>query len=744
MLARIGSLFEQAIATLQSNAARADESRKFGAFEGVFLPTLLTILGAVMYLRTGWVIGNAGLIGGITIILLANIITFCTGLSISSVATNIRVGAGGSFSIISQSLGLEVGGSVNVPFYLAQAISVAFYIFAFTEGWLSIFPNQPAILILFAAYGICWVIAFVSVSLAARLRYFILLVVALSLISVYWGSVVPLTESGELYAPQLWGRFPNGDFWQIFAVFFPAVTGVLAGVNLSGTLQNPRQNIPVGTMAAIVVSFVIYVSLAYWSAVVASPAELVANFTIMVERARWGWIVQAGILAATFSAALNSLVGAPRVLQAMAAHNVVPYSDLLARETASGEPRAAMYLTGVIGIATLLFGLSGNGLNRIAPLMTMFFLITYAVLNGVVLLEQALGLTSFRPLFRIPRFVPLIGFIGAFIAMFLINPLFSLIAIVTIFLLYQALLLRQLTAPWSDVRSGMFVTLAEWAAKHVLSMPSGQDRAWKPRLLLPVESTRALRRSYRFLTAIMQPNGSVHILGVYPTDEREAVGGLPAFEQIFANDGIFARVALVETRTYGHTLQATMEVLHSAFFHPNTLFLPVAPDSNEAELQFIVEQAAVNELGVILYVDNPLTALGREQIINVWIREQSPNWEVGLQLTNLDLALLLAYQLARNWQGQINLITVVNNEAERLNGQIFLKRLIDLGRMPRSTRAIVTVGTFDEFLPHAPQADLNIFGLQQTVSTEFMQRLTSGTSATCIFVRDSGLESALA
>ena len=188
----------------------------------------------------------------------------------------------------------------------------------------------------------------------------------------------------------------------MFAVFFPAVTGVLAGVNLSGTLKNPRSSIPIGTMSAILLSFAVYLALAYWSSLVATPAELQSNFTIMIDRAAFGWAIQVGILAATFSAALNSLVGAPRVLQAMAAHDVVPFSKLFAQETAAGEPRPAMYLTGAIGIGTIIFGYLGSGLNGIAPLMTMFFLVTYAILNGVVLLEQSLGLTSFRPLFRVP------------------------------------------------------------------------------------------------------------------------------------------------------------------------------------------------------------------------------------------------------------------------------------------------------------------------------------------------------
>ncbi|HEX9922404.1 MAG TPA: amino acid permease, partial [Anaerolineae bacterium] len=596
------------LTTLFSKHTESTEPNKFGTFDGVFLPTLLTILGAVMYLRTGWVVGNAGLLGGWLIIFLANVITFCTGLSISSVATNIRVGAGGSFSIISQSLGLEVGGSVNLPFYLAQAISVAFYIFAFTEGWLSIFPSHPATLVLFVAYAVCYLVAFVSVEAAARLRYPILLIIGFSILAAWLGAT-PTFRPEPLYAPQLWGTFQEGDFWQVFAIFFPAVTGVLAGVNLSGTLTNPRQSIPWGTMSAIVVSFGVYMTLAYWTALVATPQELVTDFTIMVDKAAFGWAIQAGILAATFSAALNSLVGAPRVLQAMAAHDVVPFGKILAQETESGEPRAAMYLTGVIGIGTLLFGLSGNGLNKIAPLMTMFFLVTYAVLNAVVLLEQSLGLTSFRPMFRVPRLVSLIGLTGAIFAMYLINPTISLIATIIIIILYEFLSRQQLTAPWSDVRSGMFVTVAEWAAKRVLSLPSGQDRAWKPSLLVPVQSAAALRYSYRFLEAITQPNGSLHIVGGYQSGQREQMEGLQAYEQAFANDGIFARVALLETRRFRHTLQTAMEMSTSAFFRPNTLFLPILPDSDQRKLQFIIDRAAENQLGVILYVDNPNTAL---------------------------------------------------------------------------------------------------------------------------------------
>src|SRR6056297_3532315 len=119
----------------------------FGTFTGVFLPTLLTILGVIMFLREGWVVGNAGLLGAWLVILLAFGITGFTGLSLSSIATNIRVGAGGAFNIISQSLGLEVGGSVGVPLYLSQALAVSMYIFGFRAGWLWVFPEHSPLLV---------------------------------------------------------------------------------------------------------------------------------------------------------------------------------------------------------------------------------------------------------------------------------------------------------------------------------------------------------------------------------------------------------------------------------------------------------------------------------------------------------------------------------------------------------------------------------------------------------------------
>jgi amino acid transporter len=256
--------------------------RRFGTFGGVFTPDVLTILGVIMYLRLGWVVGNAGFLGAVLIILLAKSVTICTALSMSSVTTNIRIGAGGAYSIISKSLGLEAGGSIGIPLYIAQTLSAALYIIGFTEGWLRVFPAHTPIIVSSVAWISLLIISYISAQLAIRVQYLIMAAIGMSLVSFF------LTPSPS--APQFaWiGNFQDAAFWKVFAVFFPAVTGIMAGANLSGDLKDPRRSIPRGTMSAIFITMIIYVAIAYVAARISPPEELRTNQLIMVDKALWG------------------------------------------------------------------------------------------------------------------------------------------------------------------------------------------------------------------------------------------------------------------------------------------------------------------------------------------------------------------------------------------------------------------------------------------------------------------------
>jgi len=719
--------------------------RAFGTFGGVFTPTLLTILGVIMYLREGWVVGNAGLLGAWLIIILAFAITAFTGLSMSSVTTNIRIGAGGAFSIISQSLGLEVGGSIGIPLYLSQALAVAMYIFGFRAGWQYIFPQHPPLLVDFGTFLVLFVIAFISANLAFRVQYLIMAVIFGSLISV-----AAAAFSGSMQQPiTWWGNFPGSlennfsgaTFWVVFAVFFPASTGIMAGANMSGELENPRRSIPVGTLSAIGVSLLVYLALAYWLARSATTEELLRNYNVMIDKSAWAPVVLAGLLGATFSSALSSLVGSPRILQALGERDILPFSPWFARRSRLGEPRNALLLTGAIVAVALML----RNLNAIAPLITMFFLLTYAMINLVVLIEQSLKLVSFRPLFRIPRPVSLLGFLGCIFAMFIVNPVFSLLAFTVVLVIHAVLIRRHLEAPFGDVRSGLFVAVAEWAARKVNQLTATTERAWKANLLIPAQDPHRLRGTFHFLKDVCYPKGSIKILGLTGKVERERLlRRLPFLAQAFQNEGVFASWTVIDAATFGDNLVAGMEALGGAFFKPNVLFLtlPFSPDQElETELQDIIFKASRNKVGVMLLANHPQAGLGRRHAINVWVDDRSP---LTMDLGNLDLALLVAYKLKRNWPASLNLLTAVQEPGQVQAAEEFLENLVELARLPRTQTLVFQGAEIERYAGQIPIVSLNIFGLSSQPDFAHLRKLVQTTGSACLFTLDSGEENALA
>lgn len=727
------------IASLRARFGRKGPSdNKFGALGGVFTPTILTILGAIMYLRLGWVVGNSGLLGAIAIILLAHAITISTGLAVSSVATNTRVGAGGAFAIIAQSLGLEIGGSVGIPLFLAQSISVTLYILAFAEGWERVFPAHPTVLVAFAAFAVVSLIAFISAQFAIRIQYVIMAIIGFSLVSIFVGYFYADT----LYTPQLIGEFSSANFWDTFAIYFPAVTGIMVGISLSGSLRNPRRSLPLGTMSAIAVGLVIYLILSYWLAVVASPQEMLDNSTIMVDKAYWGWAVLMGLLGATFSSALGSLVGAPRVMQALSAQGVLPFDHYFAQESEKGEPLRALVATSVVALVVLAVSLVGGGLDAVAGTITMFFLITYAMLNLVVVIEQRLGMVSFRPTFDIPRVVPFIGLVGCLFVMFLINAVFGLVAVVAVLALYFFLARRQLRTDQDDVRSGLFGMVARWAVIKASEMPSAVERSWKPALLVPLRDVGTLTGNYRFLWALAHPQGTVDALGVQVATNGNDLSDLPWLTEAFIKDGIYARTTVLDSDEFVDGVRSATQVMMHSFFRPNILFLTLRAHEDVDQLQALVDKTAAYNMGVALLARHPVIELGRQQIINVWLSSRAPTWDVSARTGNNHLALLLSYQLADNWEGQINLCMAVADPATATHAQRYLETVALQARLPRSTQSIVLVGEFRGMVKQAPRADLSMFGLPKPANLTFCREIVDIVDGSCVFVRDSGEENA--
>ena len=284
--------------SLPTDSGSVEQATGLGTFGGVFTPSILTILGVIMYLRFGWVVGNAGLIGTLIIVTISTAITFLTALSVCAIATDRVVRAGGAYYMISRSLGIETGGAVGISLYFAQAVSVALYTLGFAESvvnaQINIFGfsfnfqdwglNQTYVALIITVF--VGILAITSADLAIKAQYFIMAAIALSLVAFAFGTPLPGVEPQWLNAPPSTAL----PFWTVFAVFFPAVTGIMAGVNMSGDLKDPIKSLPTGTLAAVGTGYAIYMILPIFMAMRADSASLInEDIFVMQETALKGF-----------------------------------------------------------------------------------------------------------------------------------------------------------------------------------------------------------------------------------------------------------------------------------------------------------------------------------------------------------------------------------------------------------------------------------------------------------------------
>lgn len=439
---------------MSTDALSSSADRKLGTFGGVFTPCTLTILGVIMFLRFGYVVGQAGVLTAVGIVLAAKVITTLTSLSLSAISTNTRVKGGGAYYLISRSLGVEFGGAIGILFFLAQAISVAMYVIGFTEAVTGTFPGL-ADRFLQIATGVniaVFICVYIGAGWTIRLQYGILAILAASLLSFYLGAFAAF--DAELLSDNLSTHFSDGEsVYTIFALFFPAVTGIMAGANMSGDLANPSRSIPRGTLMAILVTGLIYLSLAVLLGAARSTEELSTNSLVVRDVAVWPFLITAGVLAATLSSALGSMMGAPRILQAFARDDVFRSLKFFGAGTdASNEPRRATVLTFVIAQAGILLG----DLNAIAPIITMFFMITYGLLNLATFYEAVTRNPSYRPSFRYCHWsLSLTGAIACLAVMFLISWTWAVASIVLIATLHWYISFREIEGRWGDINSGV-------------------------------------------------------------------------------------------------------------------------------------------------------------------------------------------------------------------------------------------------------------------------------------------------
>lgn len=650
-------------------------------FEGVFTPSILTILGVIMYLRFGWVVGNVGLIGTLAIVTLSTGITFLTALSIAAIATDQRVRIGGAYYMISRSLGIETGGAVGIPLYFAQALSVALYTVGFAESVVQAFPAADEKLVGVITTILVTLVALKSARAAIRSQYIIMVAIGLSLISLLFGS--PIEDTEIVY----WSQPREGNFWVVFAVFFPAVTGIMAGVNMSGDLEDSARSIPRGTLAAVGAGYLIYMLLPILLVFRVGTEALIEDPLVMRKIAFWGDAILLGVWGATLSSAVGSILGAPRVLQALSRDGVLPDSlKILGKGSGpNDEPRIGTIVTFFVSIAAVLLG----NLNVIAPVLSMFFLTTYGVLNITAGLERFLNNPSYRPVFKVHWSLSLLGAIGCIAVMFLINAMASVIAIICVAAIYVWLERQEIQSAWGDVRQGVWMALTR---EGLLRMKTyTQDtKNWRPHLLVLSGAPRKRWHLIELAAAITHNRALLTVATVIPsadvTDER-----INTMESMISDyltrRGIQSLVRVIADKEPLAGAERLVQIYGLGALTPNTILLGAS--EREALMPAycrMIGNFYKGRRNVAVVHHNAARKFGERKRIDVW-------WG-GLQ-NNGGLMMIMAYLLKTSiaWRSaEIRVKMVVPNAEAEQPAYENLSRLVKKVR----TDAVAEVLVMDE------------------------------------------------
>ena len=642
------------------------DKKKFKTFEGVFTPSLLTILGVIMYMRLGWVVGNAGLIGAIIIIIIAHVIAVTTGLSVSSVASDKKIGAGGIYYVLSRSMGVPIGGSIGIALYVGTAFSIALYLIGFAESFNSYFGFGNSIndfrLTGTIALAALTSLALISTSVALKSQFLILAAIVVSLIAIFFGTSDFVPETIHLFSDK-----DSVPLEVVFAVFFPAVTGFTAGIAMSGDLKNPKKSIPLGTLSAIGVGLIIYFALAVFIALTVNSEVLKSDYNFLMKIALYAPAVVAGIWGATLSSALGGILGGPRILQAMSVDKVTPKIFAKIRGK-NDEPINALFMVFIIAEAGILIG----ELDVIARVVSMFYLTAYGFINISYFLESWAN-PDFQPTFKIKRWIGLLGFIACFVVMFKLDMIAMVAAFAIVAALYFGLRRKEVKLQSNDVWRSVWENVVNKGLKRI-DAQDNENSNWNPNIILFSGVSKHQLYLLELCKTISGRTGVVTNFKLIldkgdskPLKKTEQV----IKDEVFADLGIFARQIKVDNIYTGITNIAT--TFGFSGVEPNSIMMGWPKG-----LEHSKEYSKMTE--TLLYLDYNLLYLdfdrkkkfGNYHTVDFWWREtDSKNAEMMLNIARFIIA-------SPRWNHpQIRVLFVNNNNCDAAIIQARISEIVD-------------------------------------------------------------------
>jgi amino acid transporter len=650
----------------------------------------------------------------------------------SAIATDRRVRAGGAYYMISRSLGVETGGAGGIPVYFALAFSVALYTIGFAESVVRVFPVLDQRLLAAFTTIVVAILAITSARLAIRAQYFIMAAIGLSLVSSAFGG--PLEETSLQLQP---APGPSASLWVVLAVFFPAVTGIEAGVNMSGDLKDPARSIPRGTLAALLVGYAVYMTLPVFLSLRADPRTLIEDPLVMRRMAFWGDAILLGVWGATLSSALGSILGGPRVLQALARDRVLPrWLSFLGRGAGpADEPRIATVVT--LGVA--LGAVSLGELNLIAPILTMFFLASYMTVNLAAGIEGMIRSPSFRPSFKVHWSLSLLGAVGCMVVMFLINAVATLVAAVVIGSVFLWLERREMRTAWGDVRRGVLLSTARSVLLR-LGEEQADPRNWRPHVLVLSGAPTSRWHLVELGSELTHNRGLMTVATILRGGESSLSRSLDlerTIDDYLNRHGVQALVRVVRAESPFEGAKGLAATYGLGALVPNTYVIGASeePEHREAYCRMIA-MLHESRRNVLVVRHDTRRGFGQRRRIDVW-------WG-GLQ-KNGGLMMLLAYLLRTSlkWQqARVCVKLVIADESAAGPVQRNLQGVIE--RLRVGAEAEVLVGRQDAFpeilARESADADLVFMGLaspddvpEYTAYYERLQRMAR-TLPTTVFV----------